>query len=52
MRNLYNSLLEDGDLFHVLEGATGQWRHDKEMFAEYYKMVNDINVTNFEDITE
>lgn len=51
VRKFYDALLEDGDLFHVLEDAKGNWKEDKKQFMEYYSTINNY-LTGLEVNTE
>lgn len=50
MKQMYDALLEDGELFMVIEGATGVWKEDRQKFKEYFEMLKKIDVTNFENL--
>lgn len=34
LKNLYKILLENGDLFEVFEGMSGNWEEDKRHFTQ------------------
>jgi len=56
MQELYNSLLEDKDLFIVLPAAKGNWTEDKKLFSKYYEELNafieDVEIDDFEEFIE
>lgn len=53
VQKLYNSLLEDGDLFVFVGGMKGEWEKDKKKFSAYYQeqmdFLNDCDVEMDED---
>lgn len=52
IRKLYNSLLEDKDLYTFFPGAKGNWDADKKMFERHYEeqqtILNDIEIDDSE----
>jgi hypothetical protein len=38
IKNLYNTMLNSGDLFEVYPGLSGDWKLDKDKFIEQYNL--------------
>jgi len=52
-KQLYESLLSDGDLFDLVSGMSGQWEKDKKLFSIYYdQQMAYINDFDIEDETD